>query len=51
MTKSGQYPPEFSLTFLGRDDKSQHWAHVSYQGLKNVLHDILAFIDCHMPDV
>lgn len=32
--KSGQCPPEFSLTFLGHDDKSQHWAYVSYLELK-----------------
>lgn len=33
-TKSGQCPPEFSLTFLGHNDKSQHWACLSYLDLK-----------------
>lgn len=33
-SKSGQCPPEFSLTFLAYDDKRQHWAAVSYLELK-----------------
>lgn len=32
--ESGQCPPEFSLTFLGHDDKSHHWACVLYLELK-----------------
>lgn len=47
MTKSGQWPPEFSLTFLGHDDKSQHCM-CFLCGTENVLHDILATMDCHV---
>lgn len=33
-SKLEQCPPEFSMTFLGHNDKSQHWTYVSYLDLK-----------------